>query len=108
MYEVTINITKNVTLSISLDSEYEVGTRLKVPVQSTCLTDDPIWRSSDTSVATISNYGFLVVLAPGTVTITASYEGIESEATFTAIPEKYFSIKQLSKAYIGKTYQISC
>src|SRR5690606_14977760 len=43
----------------------------------------PTWRSSNTAVATVSSTGLLIAKAPGTVQVTATFDGTTGTAAVT-------------------------
>ena len=47
------------------------------------VTSGVAWQSSNPGVATVSDAGVLTAIAPGTVTITASYQGVTGSLTVT-------------------------
>ncbi len=47
---------------------------------------DPLWSSSDPAVATVSSSGTVTAVAPGTVTVIATNEGVRYGAIIVAEP----------------------
>jgi uncharacterized protein YjdB len=55
--------------------------------QGTALTGRPVsWSVSDPAIATISATGLVTAVAPGTIAITATVEGVEASTGLTVVP----------------------
>lgn len=81
-FETTVALPPALTIAASQPSIYVGNTeQLKALYGKTDVSTHARWTSSNTSVATVSASGLVTGRTPGTVTITASYEG--EQATFT-------------------------
>lgn len=55
--------------------------------QGMALTGRPVdWSTSDPAIATISATGLVTAVAPGTIAITATVEGVEASTALTVVP----------------------
>lgn len=68
-----------------------------------------VWSTSNASVATISATGLVTAVAPGTVTIAATVEGVEGTATLTVVPPvATVQVTPTSTSlFVGRTLQMS-
>ncbi|MGP8080149.1 MAG: Ig-like domain-containing protein, partial [Dehalococcoidales bacterium] len=75
------------------------------------ITSNVTWKSSDSTVATVSNKGLVTAVALGTVNITASLSGISSTATtLPVVTISYITIEQKSpyKLLVKANQQFTC
>lgn len=68
------------------------------------VTTKVTWKSSDTKVATISPDGLAIAKTPGTVTITANFQGKSSSATLNVSTKSFSTITIVDSA--GKVVEI--
>jgi hypothetical protein len=108
--------------SITIASEhpgiFQLGTSQQLTAAGTYsdhstkdITSSVTWKSSDTTVATVSSKGLVTAVALGTVNVTASLSGINSAAkTFPVVTISYITIEQKSpfKLSVKANQQFTC
>ncbi len=107
--EITITITEVVVINISIsgDDTCEEGKTIQLSTTTNSL-ETVNWKSSDETVATVSQSGLVTTLKEGSVTITATVEGVSDTKTITVTKKEYtLSISGDSSVEIEKTLQLN-
>lgn len=86
---VTCKVTVRPTITLN-KTRYtlEVGKKLMLKATVKGTTDKVTWKSSNTSVATVSSSGIVTAKKAGTATITATAGGVSAKCVITVIPVK--------------------
>lgn len=115
-YSLTVNKVgvTSVTVSSS-DSKTSVDPGEQLSLTATVSPDnasypDVTWSSSNESIATVSEDGVVTGIVPGSVTITATADGVSGtfSVTVNAIPVQSISIQGDGSVTIGGTSQLTC
>lgn len=88
----SIEFVKTMTITTPMDkNELYVGEQIKLGVSFNFAVKDPVitWRSLDKTKATIDSSGLVIAIAPGEVSIQATYEDLQDTIDLTILEEEY-------------------
>lgn len=88
----SIEFVKTMTITTPMDeNELYVGEQIKLGVSFNFAVKDPVitWRSLDETKATIDSSGLVIAIAPGEVSIQATYEDLQDTIDLTILEEEY-------------------
>lgn len=115
-YDLTVNKVGVTSVSVSSsDSKTSVDPGEQLSLTATVSPNNAsypgvTWSSSNESIATVSEGGVVTGIAPGSVTITATADGVSGtfSVTVNAIPVQSISIQGDGSVMIGGTSQLTC
>lgn len=100
---VTCKVTVKPTITLN-KTKYtlEVGKKLTLKATVKGTTSKVAWKSSNTSIATVSSSGVVTAKKAGTATITATVGGVSAKCVITVIPSK---VPSDATSYNGHSYK---
>ena len=98
------------SVTLAIDSSQQLSVTANYTDSSSEILDNVVtWGSSDSSVANISTSGLVLAVSAGTVSVTASFEGVSTAIQITVLPSLMsLSVTEVSSTLkVAKTFQLT-